>query len=1214
MSASTGRATVPEDAIFIPSTGGDDALAERVLAWLNAPSAREKATLLKQYPELFSPAADDVLSFLSEQYADRPIELDTMREHRQLLDLIRAQGGSKDAIERAYVDADGGLLALPLPEWLDDAANQLYAVMHAGPRSQTAAERVALLRGMLARIAQAGQVRLEVRADLQTRLWDALDDLIVASPRDKQEEGIACLEGALAVYSLDRYPQQYAQTQLCLGNAYQERVAGDRRANLERAIACYREALRVYSPTRFASGYALAQNNLGNTYHLRIAGSKRDNLEEALACYTRALGVFSKNEDPDTFAMVQNNRGNTYLKRIAGVRGDNLEAAMACYRDALEVYTPDDYPADYAMLHVGLGTAYRSRVAGSERQNLEEALAHYGAALRIYTPEHFPLNYAQVQLNLGGAYDERIAGNWRDNLEHAITAYTEALRFYTADAAPEQYALTHYALGNAYRARIAGDRTKNLERSLACYRTALEIYSADTFPIECRNAHLGIARTALDGLVPEARSRGDGEGEFAAYRLAHEAYTAARPIQAELGWLEASPQGRATLRAAQPGVREMYVRDAWCLWQLGDLTSAVVALEAGRAQALAESEALAGELPLELCPEHAQAVAEAHAALLEARAREDRAELRQARDALVTVRSAVRSHCAPGYLPGEPRFSEVIAAPAPDQTVVYLAATELGGYALILPPPLSSNATTEQAGADVHALALPTLTWDTVDDWLVRGIVGQPVTGGLRVALDRASVQLLEHWARDAEGEVLTERRSLPLQAVPAALPAAYSTLRRALERTVQRWREREAKVATDAPGSGRPGLQPPSRLQLPLGGALESGILRGELDWDFLEAELDVLLPELSSVILQPLHEALAALGLARLDARLALIPCGRLGALPLHAAPIHSAGAAEAIPFQETCELSYQASARGLAASRRAATDCTPDGPFVAVGNPQPTRAVSLPWAAVEAHTFVKLARQAGRKRSRALVGVEATRSQLLHALQTLARRNAGAWVDVASHGRADPADPRRCTMLLAGDETLSLADLQRERLLQGVRCFVASGCVTGLGDLDIAPDELSSFASGALQAGAAGTVATLWAVSDKASFYLLARFAKLVLQDGSSRPARALCDAACWLRTATAAEIAEVNRDASLELHAVGGGRDGASSRGADGNDALRGLPATYADSTNHTAIEAGAVLEVGVRGQVCESAGTAVTPPAATPFAHPSYWAAFVAFGA
>ncbi len=381
--------------------------------------------------------------------------------------------------------------------------------------------------------------------------------------------------------------------------------------------------------------------------------------------------------------------------------------------------------------------------------------------------------------------------------------------------------------------------------------------------------------------------------------------------------------------------------------------------------------------------------------------------------------------------------------------------------------------------------------------------------------------------------------------------------------------------------------------------------MLGRDLTWFFMEAELEDLLPRVSQTVMHPLRAWLDQQGLTDHDQPIALIACGRLGALPLHAAPVRD-HRGHAMPFQETCELSYQASARTLGAARAALQQLPKAGPVLAVGNPQPTSATSLKWAEAEAEAIVDLAIRTGRAGSRALLKYDATKSAVLSLLRTIREEKPGAWVEIASHGHADPADPADCFMLLGGTnaqgrpELLTLAELQRSRLLEGVRLFNASGCTTGVGDLDTAPDELSSFAAGVLQAGAAAAIATQWSVDDRATFLLMLRFAQVMLGDPSITPARALHEAASWLRQATWDDLEALANKGLRKLRPIRPSR-------RDARDAVRGLTTDEATAARDARFPAEEGFEA-----LAES--VPIGHGRERPFDHPIYWACAVVFGA
>ena len=820
-------------------------------------------------------------------------------------------------------------------------------------------------------------------------------------------------------------------------------------------------------------------------------------------------------------------------------------------------------------------------------------------------------DYALAQLNLGGAWAVRLQGDRNVNRESAIHAYQAALDVYTFDEFPADYAQAYFGLGNVYAERATKEGRLSTERAMWCYEEALRVYTPDAFPVDYRDTQLNIAWLAIDQMVEDAHERGNRAGIEAAYARAHTAYANAREMQAELGWVESTEQGRVGLRGQYRATRDMYVRDAWCLLQLGRLWEAVVALEAGRAQALAESQALAGVALGGVCQRHANAFLRARQQLQQARISDERPALRAARDALLALRQEIRDHCQPDFLASEPTFEAVAHAPAPDQVVIYVAAADRGGAALVVYPADDKPA----LGAPEPAhIPLPLLTADMVDDWMARADDEGWVVGGMRLALEHRIADLLRHWvlrARDVEEQ--QHRWALPLGDLAATLPLSMATARDALQRLTAAWaRQAERLLCGDATARIR-AAEIQARFTMSLRAALAAGIIARELGWYFQQVELEHLLPQLGKVVMGPLRAGLDALGLYAAEQHVALIACGRLGALPLHAALVPASGTGDLAPFQDTCELTYQASARSLAAARAARSHLPEGGPFLTIGDPQPTSAAQLPFARRSAQRVLECARQSGRVASAALVGREATRERVLSGLSQMRTQHPGVWVEIAGHGHADAFDPRKCYMLLARDATLTLADLQRKRLLEGVRCFTASGCVTALGDLELAPDELSSFAAGVLQAGAAAAVATLWSVSDRATALLMERFVEVVLANPHVGPSRALRDAASWLRSLADIPRRREERDApdhAASQPGTGDARDAAD----EGDDHERGLADnTRADGEGWLDIDAdqeslrlaapAAVRIVGPASQASQA-----------PYAHPIYWASMVVYGA
>ena len=1163
--------------------------------WLNTPTYTAMRDDLADHPELLDPRTDTLLEAIITQYQGQDAER-YLRASLHWLQTTRSAGGDAGwlAFQQAMDMHQEDGLSFP-PE-----IQQMFAQLASLTRLRDMPQRIDILRNAL-KIAQNQQVDPFIQAALFGELANALQQTPQEEQRVNLEEAIAYYERALTVYTLTQYPEQYAQVQNNLGTTYQIRIAGERWANLEEAIACYQRALTVRTLALYPEQYAQTQNNLGNVYAERIAGEQRANREEAIACYERALTVYTLTPYPEKYAQTQNNLGNVYSERIEGERRANREEAIACYERALTVYTLAQYPEEYAQTQNNLGATYQIRIAGERGANREEAIACYERALTVYTLAQYPERYALTQNNLGNTYRNRIAGEQRANREEAIACYERALTVYTLAQYPEQYAQTQNNLGNTYRNRIAGEQRANREEAIACYERALTVYTLTQYPIRYRDTQLNLASAALDDEAQAAQARGDAAGTRAANLRAHTAFLAARQAQTELGWLTTNAHGR-TLLQGEHRLREQYARDAWCCWQLGDVPGAIQALEAGRAQSLIESQALAGATFQGIAPELTKQFRTARTHLETARA--TGGDVRAARDALLAARQVIRASGHPEFLPGAPTWEEVVAAPAAGQVVLYLAATDFGGLALAV-----------SAEAAPWGVALPDLTWQRIDAWLMRPDAQGTIVGGYQYAVRHQASGILVQWLRYQADAAEQERRfALPLGALPAAIAPEFATLRAAVAGMVAGWDAEARRVTAIQPEQAR---ELRVRLNAPLADLLDSPIFARDLHWHFMRAELEALLTDMSTTFMQALRTALDVQRLSDPNQAVALVPCGRLGALPVHAAGARRDAQGNMIPFLETCELTFQAAARTLGTARAALKQMPPHGPVLAVGNPWPTwlnvtdeqgqermRAVSeLFWAAAEADGIDTVAENTKPRRAHtALLGNDATKARVLAYLAQYTRDNAGAWVQIAAHGSADPADPNRSAMLLAHGDLLTLADLQRAALLTGVRLFNASGCVTALGDLDTAPDELGSFAGGLLQSGAAGAIATLWSVSDQATFALMLCFAQYFLGTPGITPARAMRQAVSWLRTASRSEFEARKQVARARIKGItltATGRDRDADRGAEMLDATARLSAT------HHAVE-DALAELGTI--------SLDQPDHLPPFAHPYFWAAFIVYGA
>jgi CHAT domain-containing protein len=233
-----------------------------------------------------------------------------------------------------------------------------------------------------------------------------------------------------------------------------------------------------------------------------------------------------------------------------------------------------------------------------------------------------------------------------------------------------------------------------------------------------------------------------------------------------------------------------------------------------------------------------------------------------------------------------------------------------------------------------------------------------------------------------------------------------------------------------------------------------------------------------------------------------LVFISAGELSVLPWHASPLPGgkAGTGHLIDRFTVRYAPVASAVRTGAAGERAER-------LFAVNDPQPVDGKPLPYSALEIASC-----RAQFDTTDAVSGACATAQALIAGIN---------WCDVfhfAGHAASDLEVPLR-----GGLEVSSRSRLTLENLLQEShtgRLAVLSACETGVPGLRL-PEEAIGLSSGFLQIGFAGVVASLWAVADASTFFLMDRFYELWRKEKRD-PAGALCRAQCWLRDAPAAEL--------------------------------------------------------------------------------------------
>ncbi len=246
-------------------------------------------------------------------------------------------------------------------------------------------------------------------------------------------------------------------------------------------------------------------------------GKVANNLEIAITGYEVASTVLTREAFPEQWALWQTFLGNAYHRRVKGDAAENLEKAIAHLQNALQINPREAFPKRWAEIQNNLVIAYCYRIRGDQLENAELAIAAGMAAMEVYTREAFPEGWGKIQNNLGIVYRDRVGGDKAENLELAIACYQNALLIRTREDFPKLWAETQMNLGSAYRHRRKGHKAENLELAIAANFAALQVYTKETFPRDWAGVQMNLGNAYLD------RQKGNSFENLKNAALAHQA-------------------------------------------------------------------------------------------------------------------------------------------------------------------------------------------------------------------------------------------------------------------------------------------------------------------------------------------------------------------------------------------------------------------------------------------------------------------------------------------------------------------------------------------------------------------------------------------------------------------------------------------------------------------------------------------------------------------
>ena len=956
--------------------------------------------------------------------------------------------------------------------------------------------------------------------------------LLSESQTDPTElkRAIDYLEAALSVFTPTRLPGMSGMIQLALGVAHGFRGEA---ADLEKAIAYAERSLTAFPPNALTAQWAKAKCMLGVLYARRIYGSPADNIEQGIRHCEATLEQLMPNTLPAEWGMTLYTLGSLYLDRIIGDPAANLERAIASFEEALRIRTRDTRPDEWAATQHALGSAHAAhahRLGEDRLDHFEQAFACFEEALRIRTRDTRPDEWAATQHALGSAHvahAHRLGKDRADHLEQAIACFETALDLSPRDTRPEEYAELQIALGSVYSERPTGDPIANLERAVRCHEAALKIrtrkatptewaiiqnnlgtlcaYHADRFP-EGREASLEQAITCFENALSvfeevgwsarcqeTGQALGDVGAEAGRWDKAVQGYQVALDASERLYNTSIIGSAKAVELARTSGLHE---HAAYALARTGQLKEAVIMLEQGRARVLGEI-MTRERINLDEIQDHDAIAAEAY---------------RQAVERVHNLES--NQWRVPSRMPKVPTFLSLFM---PLQLRVRSGIDHEAEQALETE---AKDAYGELADAIERIRRLGFegfLAPPSFDDIASAVVPGTPL---VYIAWSPfGCLTLLLHHSSEQASEQTTDTISVAIKTVEVL-------------------------------GNGRTlTAELPRLLTMMDGDKATGGYLRGLLgDHEQLEECLPRVLKLLGEQLIRPL-----AVELADLDAQgVVLVVGGRLGLLPLHAAPYKRKGKTTCL--LDNLDVSYTPSVRMLSASRSALTVQERQGrtPLLAgVGNPLPDPsplAFAQPELEEVAATFQET--DFAAEVDLVLFGEKATKSALIMAADKASH------VHLACHGRFETNRPLSSGLKLAQGEQLTLSEILMRRPFANARLIVASACQTAISDFTHGIDEWIGLPAAFLQAGVPGVVGTLWEVDDLSSALMMVRFYEYHLSGDPETgevmmsPTRALRMAQRWLRGLTAKQLDDFFKRhprlaaAAKDSHLVQGIRDSRS----------------------------------------------------------------------
>ena len=190
------------------------------------------------------------------------------------------------------------------------------------------------------------------------------------------EKELSCRQQIAAFYKKIG-STEYAESLVKLGVAQHNLSAGGQAGNThpeesrQKAIEAFKGALKIYTLEKFPVEYAETMNNLGALYRDLPTGASAENLQKAIEAFKGALKIYTLEKFPVEYAQTMNNLGIAYWESPADNlidKNKNLQNAISTYKEALKIYNTKDFSVEYSETQYNLELAYRKLPSDSTNE------------------------------------------------------------------------------------------------------------------------------------------------------------------------------------------------------------------------------------------------------------------------------------------------------------------------------------------------------------------------------------------------------------------------------------------------------------------------------------------------------------------------------------------------------------------------------------------------------------------------------------------------------------------------------------------------------------------------------------------------------------------------------------------------------------------------------------------------------------------------------